>query len=37
MDWHLSRNDVDRQEKFRYFVEEVLGQSGDEVFDKKTH
>jgi Predicted phosphatases len=35
MDWHLSRNDVDRQEKFRYFVEEVLGQSGDEVLIKK--
>ena len=35
MDWHLSRNDVDRQEKFRYFVEEVLGQSGNEVLIKK--
>ena len=24
--WHLPRNTVDRREKFRYFVEEMLGQ-----------
>ena len=31
MGWHLTRNDVDRKEKFRYFVEEVLEQPGNEV------
>jgi phosphoglycolate phosphatase-like HAD superfamily hydrolase len=26
MAWHLPRNNTDREEKFRYFVEEILGQ-----------
>ena len=28
--WHLPRNTVDRREKFRYFVEEILGQDGNQ-------
>ena len=28
--WHLPRNTVDRGEKFRYFVEEILGQDGNQ-------
>jgi len=35
MEWHLSRKDVDSQEKYPYFVEEVLGQSGNEVLIEK--
>ena len=28
MQWHLANNAIDRQEKFRYFVEVILGKSG---------
>ena len=30
LEWHLPRNTVDRGEKFRYFVEEILGQDGNQ-------
>ena len=30
LEWHRSRNTIDRREKFRYFVEKVLCQWGDE-------
>ena len=30
MQWHLTRDSVDRREKFHFFVEEVLGQLGNE-------
>lgn len=29
MQWHIPRDTVDRQEKFRYFVEEILGMHGN--------
>ena len=29
MRWHLAHSSIDRREKFRYFVEEVLGLSGN--------
>ena len=29
IEWHKSRNTIDRREKFRYFVEEVLKEKGN--------
>lgn len=35
--WHLARNTTDRSEKFRYFVEDVLGETGNsKLVDKLT-
>ena len=31
MEWHLSHNTIDRREKFRYFVEEILKQVGEKI------
>jgi len=35
MDWHLARNTVDRENKFRYFVEKVQKQPGNEKLIKQ--
>lgn len=29
LEWHLARDTTDRSEKFRYFVEDVLGETGN--------
>ncbi len=31
LDWHKLRNNIDRHEKFRFFVEEILNQKGNRV------
>ena len=37
MQWHLADNTMVRQDKFRYFVEVILGQRGDdELIEKLT-
>ena len=37
MQWHLANNTIDRQEKFRYFVEVILGKHGHvELIEKLT-
>jgi len=37
MKWHLANNTTVRQDKFRYFVEVILGQQGDyELIEKLT-
>ena len=37
MQWHLANNAIDRQEKFRYFVEVILGKYGHvELIEKLT-
>ena len=37
MQWHLADNTMVRQDKFRYFVEVILGQQGDdELIEKLT-
>ena len=37
MQWHLANNTMVRQDKFRYFVEVILGQRGDdELIEKLT-
>ena len=38
MKWHLANNTMVRQDKFRYFVEVILGQQGDyELIEKLTN
>ena len=38
MQWHLADNTMVRQDKFRYFVEVILGQQGDyELIEKLTN
>ena len=37
MKWHFANNTMVRQDKFRYFVEVILGQQGDdELIEKLT-
>ena len=37
LDWHLARNSLDRREKIRYFIEDILEQPGNiELIDELT-